>query len=78
MEVNVFREGQKDWDVEVKPPSRNYTTIELTGNDSTNQIKLAYATVILKEEKINKDTTNGIHFHFSDDCTYNDFVQVTI
>jgi len=76
LEINVFRQGEREGNVEIKPPLRNYTSFELDSNKRHNQIKLAYAEILLREQLQKNDTSVGIHFHLAEGCRYSDYVQV--
>jgi len=53
-----------------------FTEFELTGNDSTNIVKLDQAQIQIRSLVQSKDTTKGIHFYLADGTTFNDFIQV--
>lgn len=56
-------------------PLRNYTDIELTGENSTDKVKLDYAQVRLREMMSRQDSLSGIHFSFGDRSQYWTFVK---
>lgn len=58
------------------PPERSYLKIVLTGNSSTDKIKLDFAGLYIKDLLERKDTTAGVNFKFSDSSTYGEFVYV--
>lgn len=58
------------------PPRRNYTTINLDGNQENNRIKLAFSMVRIREIIQRNDGIAGMHFHFSDSSTYGNFISV--
>lgn len=57
------------------PPNRKYVDIILTGNETTDKIKLDFAQVKIGEILTANDSTGGLHFHFSDSSEYWTFVK---
>lgn len=57
------------------PPKRNYVDISFTGDINSDQIKIAFAQIKIREILKEKDYKNGIHFIFTDNCTYGTFVN---
>jgi hypothetical protein len=51
-------------------PIKNYTDINLTGNDKDDKTRLDYAQLIIRELIKSQDTATGVHFHFSDKSKY--------
>lgn len=51
-------------------PDINYIDITLTGNDKDDKVKLAYTQLQVRQLIASKDTTLGIHIHFSDSSKY--------
>ncbi|BAV07434.1 hypothetical protein SAMN05421788_109211 [Filimonas lacunae] len=58
------------------PPPRQYISIELDNNQETNKIKLTFSAIRIQEMITQNDTVNGIHYHFTDHCTYKNFLCV--
>ncbi|KAA2238733.1 hypothetical protein F0L74_21185 [Chitinophaga agrisoli] len=58
------------------PPQRNYVDIVLTGNQAYNRIRLDFAQLSVREIMARNDTVRGVHFKFTADATYGDFVWV--
>jgi hypothetical protein len=57
------------------PPKRDYTTIDLKGNDHNDMVSLQYAHVLLNNWKIAKDTLQGLRFHYGEKAKYWTFVE---
>jgi len=57
------------------PPKRDYTVINLEGNNNYDRISLQYAHILLNQWKIAKDTIQGIDFHFGRKAKYWTFVE---
>lgn len=57
------------------PPKRNYVDIRFTGDNNADQTKIAFAQIKIREIIEEKDYNNGIHFKFTDNCTYGTFVN---
>ena len=57
-------------------PQRKFIDINITGNDTTDKIKLDFAQIEIRDLVSTNDTTKGIHFHFDATSHYNAFVQV--
>lgn len=57
------------------PPARNYAEIYLTGNSETDRTKLDFAQVRIREILNEKDTLQGIYFHFGDKARYGSFIR---
>lgn len=51
-------------------PNKNYTDINLTGNDQDDKMKLDYAQLLIRELVLSQDTSKGVHFRFSDKSKY--------
>ncbi len=68
-----------DWFVDYHghfPPQRNYVDIVLTGNQAYNKIRLDFAQLSIREIIARNDTARGVHFKFTADATYGNFVRV--
>ena len=57
------------------PPERDYTDIVFTGNEKSDKTKLDFAQIKIREMLSIDDTTNGLHFQFSDNSQYGTFVK---
>jgi hypothetical protein len=57
------------------PPTRDYLTFELTGDLSTDEIKLDSAQLRIREIEDTNDQTHGINFHFGDTAKYSALVR---
>jgi hypothetical protein len=57
------------------PPKRDYTVINLEGNNKNDKISLQYAHILLNQWKIVKDTIQGINFHFGNKAKYWTFIE---
>ncbi len=57
-------------------PKRNWSEVELTGNQITNKIKLATVRAQIKDLTNSRDTTIGVHFALGKGATYGAFVSV--
>lgn len=57
------------------PPKRNYVDISFTGDNNSDKIKIDFAQIKIREILEEKDYINGIHFKFTDNCTYGTFVN---
>jgi hypothetical protein len=51
-------------------PNKNYTDINLTGNDKDDKLKFNYAQLQIRELVKSQDTSTGVHVHFSDYSKY--------
>jgi hypothetical protein len=56
-------------------PKRNYIDIILVGNNQTNEIKLDFAQLRIREILAQNDSSNGVHFEFGDSSEYWTFVK---
>jgi hypothetical protein len=56
------------------PPKRDFTVINLKGNDKNDKLNLQYAHILLNQWKSNKDTIQGINFHFGNKAKYWTFI----
>jgi hypothetical protein len=57
------------------PPKREYLSIELDENSIKNKIKFDFAAITVNELIASGDTLKGVHFLFSDQSTYGNFVK---
>lgn len=57
------------------PPKRDYTTIELNGDSHTDEIKLQFAQITIRELLSSNDTLKGVHFLFGDRSNYGSFIK---
>jgi hypothetical protein len=57
-------------------PSRQYLEITLTGNIDSDEVRLQFGELRVREIYANKDTINGVNFHFGDKSKYEEFVRV--
>ncbi len=64
--------------VDAKPPKRIYTDIFFTGNKTDDNIKLAFSKLKIKEIIQTNNVNEGIHFTFSNECTYGTFLQLLV
>lgn len=58
------------------PPPRDYHTFELTGNATTDKIKLDYAQLRIRDIENTGEVIHGVNFHFSKNAKYGSFVRV--
>jgi hypothetical protein len=58
------------------PPKRNYQDIYLTGDDKTDNIKLAFSELRVREIIQQNDGANGVHYYFGEATTYASFIKV--
>ena len=79
--ISVWSPDLSVWSSDLKirfdtyTPKRNYINIELTGEKQSDEIKLDYSHVRLKEIITQKDSINGIHFNFKNTAKYWSFVR---
>lgn len=71
-----------DWNIRLPkesqfefPPKRDYTVIDLKGNDHNDMVSLQYAYVLLNNWKIAKDTLQGLRFHYGEKAKYWTFIE---
>lgn len=57
------------------PPKRDYTTIELNGDSQTDEIKLQFAQITIRELLATHDTLKGVHFLFGNKSNYGSFIK---
>ena len=57
------------------PPKRDYTIIDLTGDNQTDKIKLQFAQIRIRELLATYDTLKGVHFLFGDRSNYGSFIK---
>ena len=73
IELYWYKEGVNHyWHI----PKRQYLTVTFTGDTCTDQIKLKFGQIYIRELLNNKDTIHGIDFHFSDHSRFSTFVEV--
>jgi hypothetical protein len=71
---NKFPELFKDYKGTF-PPKRNYSDIVFTGSEKSDKIKLDFSQIKIREILSANDSTNGIHFQFTDSSQYWTFVK---
>lgn len=54
---------------------RNYTEVHLKGEPASDNIKLDFARIRIREITQEQDTVNGIRFTFGDRATYSTFIR---
>ena len=74
--VSGNRNALKDAYIGRLHPERNFVDINLTADDESNRIKLAFAELEINQIIKNLDTLKGIHFHFNSDLKYKTLVKV--
>lgn len=58
------------------PAKRQYLTFHFTGDQTKDKTNLESSRLLVKEILATNDTLNGVNFHFSDNASYNSFVQI--
>ncbi len=56
------------------PPKRSYVDIVFDGNNKNNQAKLDFAQIRIREIIAEKDSINGVRFHFTNSSEWWTFV----
>ncbi len=77
MEVNWYNEAyfsRMKWFH--KPPRRQYLHITLTGKEGSDNVRIAFGELYIREVYANRDTLHGVDFHFSEHSKYAAFVRV--
>ena len=79
VDVILFTGRLKEYFQKAHPISyekmRRYQEIHLTGNKSTDSIKFEFARLRIREIVQQQDTIYGIHFSFSDNTRYSEFIR---
>jgi biopolymer transport protein ExbD len=57
------------------PPERNYVDIDFTGNIQNDKTNLDFAQLRIRKTLLQNDSTNGVHFIFSNNSQYGTFVK---
>lgn len=57
------------------PPARDYLTINLTGSQENDKLKLDFAELIIKENLDDGNIMKGVRLHFADKAKYGSFVR---
>lgn len=57
------------------PAKRQYLTFHFTGDPKKDKANLQSSRLLVKEIMTKNDTLNGINFHFTDNASYDSFVQ---
>ncbi len=60
----------------VNPPPRQYLDIILTGNKDSDEVRIRFGTLYVRELFSNKDSVHGLIFHFGVHSTYEEFVRL--
>ncbi len=78
MEVNCYNEAylSKFMGIEWEIPKRQYLVITLTGNLDSDDIRINFGELYIKEIYANNDSVHGVDFHFAANSKYKEFVRL--
>ena len=57
------------------PPKRKYEEIFLTGDNTSDKIKLDFSQIRVREILTQNDSINGVHFYFGENAQYRKFIK---